>query len=194
MPKKKKEYNTKKKQTKKTNNTNSIDNKKFIKISLIVIFFIIAVFIVLDYIDNDKHILKPEYEIGEEGTLDNINIKLQNVKYINKETGIELSFEIENKQDNTITIKPDEYFKFYDVNKVQMPNKYENDKNIIKKNEKVIYKLQYEVTKKTLYEIYFYSQIVENNIKFKFKAKDIELDKVTIGGSDKKEEKTIKNK
>ena len=59
------------------------------------------------------------------------------------------------------------------INKVQIPNKYTNDKNIIKKDETITYKLQYDVTKKELYEIYFYSQVVENNIKFSFKSSDI---------------------
>ena len=63
---------------------------------------------------------------------------------------------------------------FYDINKVQIPNKYTNDKNIIKKDESITYKLQYDVTQKELYEIYFYSQVVENNIKFSFTSSDIE--------------------
>ena len=176
------------------NKKNTIDNKKFIKTFLIILAIIIAIFVSLDLYDRENHLLKPEYNIGEKGFLDDINITLKNVKYINKDTGIEVTFELINKQDNTITIQPDDYFKFYDINKVQIPNKYENDKNIIKKDEKLIYKLQYDVTKKNLYEIYFYSQIAENNIKFKFKSSDIELDKVTEGGSDEEIEKTIKKK
>ena len=168
-----------------------IDNKKFLKISLAVILAIIVIFIGLDAINNKYKFVMPEYNIHEKATLDDIEVTLSDVKYINDETGIELSFEIVNKQDNTITITADDYFKFYDVNKVQIPNKYENDKNIAKRNERLIYKLQYDVTKKNLYEIYFYSQIVENNIKFKFKSSDINLDKVTEGGSVKEEEKTI---
>ena len=56
---------------------------------------------------------------------------------------------------------------------VQIPNKYTNDKSIIKKDETITYKLQYDVASKELYEIYFYSQIVENNIKFSFTSSEI---------------------
>ena len=161
-----------------------------IKITIIVLIVLGLIFFIFLGRDNSK-ILKPEYGINETASIDNIELKLTNVKYINKASGIEVSFDITNKTDNTITIIPEDYFKFYDVNKVQIPNKYKNDKNIIKKDETLVYKLQYDVTKKELYEIYFYSQIAENNVKFSFKSKDIELDEVTESGSDKKEEKTI---
>ena len=180
----------------KTNNkTKNDQNSKdtFINKILKPFLIICAVLIGLIFIiaNNNDQILKSEYKIGERAILDDIDLKLTDVKYINKQTGIEITFEIINKQSNTITIKPDDYFKFYDINKVQIPNKFENDKNIVKKNEKLIFKLQYNVTKKEVYEIYFYSQIAENNIKFKFNTKDIKLDEVTTGGSVKKEEETI---
>lgn len=182
---------TKSKAKKKKKKSTSIDTKKFFKITLGVILLIVIVFVILDSVNNKYKFLKPEYTVNEKAVIDNIELTLKDIKYINKETGIELSFEITNKQANTITIKADDYFKFYDVNKVQIPNKNENDKNIIKKNDTLVYKLQYDTTKKGLYEIYFYSQIAENNIKFKFKSKDIKLDNVTEGGSVKEEEKTI---
>ena len=71
-----------------------------------------------------------------------------------------------NKRDNTVTIKSDEMFKLYDINKVQIPNNYTNSTNIIKKDETITYILEYNVAKKEIYELYFYSGIVENNIKF----------------------------
>lgn len=175
---------------KKNNNKKEETSFSFLKPFLIICLVLFAIVFMIANSTDDK-MLKSEYKIGENATLDNIDLKLSNVKYINKKSGIEITFEITNSQDNTITIKPDDYFKFYDVNKVQIPNKFENDKNIVKKNEKLIYKLQYNATKKEVYEIYFYSQIAENNIKFKFKAKDIDLDQVTTGGSVKKQEKTI---
>ena len=124
---------------------------------------------------SDNHILKSEYAIGEMGYLDKIEVTLKNVNYINSDTSIELVFDITNKTKNTITIVPDQYFRFYDINEVQIPNKYTNHKSIVKKNETITYRLQYDVTQKELYEIYFYSGVVENNIKFSFTSSDIGL-------------------
>ena len=134
--------------------------------------------------NRDAQIIKSEYKIGEKGYIDDISITLEEVHYINNHSGIELTFNITNERDNTITIMPDDYFVFYDINKVQIPNKYTNDKNIIKKDESITYILQYDVTQKELYEIYFYSQVVENNIKFSFTSSDIEnstINNNTIG-------------
>ncbi len=78
-----------------------------------------------------------------------------------------------NKRDNTVTIKSDEMFKLYDINKVQIPNNYTNSTNIIKKDETITYILEYNVAKKEIYELYFYSGIVENNIRFNITSKDI---------------------
>lgn len=148
-----------------------------------VIIAIIAILTAVFHNDN-KYVLKNEYKLGEVGYIDDIELSLEKIEYINQESGIQLSFKITNKTKNTITITPDDYFKFYDINTVQIPNKFTNNKNIIKKDETVIYKLQYDVTKKELYEIYFYSQIVENNIKFSFKSSDI-ISTANIEESDK---------
>ena len=78
-----------------------------------------------------------------------------------------------NKRDNTVAIKADEMFKLYDINKVQIPNNYTNSTNIIKKDETITYILEYNVAKKEIYELYFYSGIVENNIRFNITSKDI---------------------
>ena len=147
------------------------NSKKLLGISALII--CVVAFIALINNNGNEYILKSEYNMGELGYIDDIEITLTDAKYINNDTGVEVSFEITNKRDNTITVIPDDYFVFYDINKVQIPNKFTNDKNIIKKDETLVYKLQYDVTKKELYEIYFYSQIVENNIKFSFKANDI---------------------
>ena len=140
-------------------------------------FFVLIVLGVIIYnifdFGSSKHILKSEYSMGEVGYLDNIEITLKSASYINNGSGILVSFEITNETKNTITINPDQYFKFYDVNQVQIPNKYSNNTNIVKKGDTINYKLQYDVTKKELYEIYFYSQIVENNVKFSFRSSDI---------------------
>ena len=148
-----------------------------------VIIAVIAIFTAVFHNDN-KYVLKSEYKLGEVGYIDDIELSLEKIEYINQESGIQLSFKITNKTKNTITITPDDYFKFYDINTVQIPNKFTNNKNIIKKDETVIYKLQYDVTKKELYEIYFYSQRVENNIKFSFKSSDI-VSTANIEESDK---------
>lgn len=151
------------------------ENKKIKRIIVISFIGIIAIFfgIFMYQNSNGKHILKSEYSIGELGYLDNIEITLEKVNYIHNNTAIELTFKITNQTNNTITITPDDYFKFYDINEVQIPNKNISNKKIIKKDETITYKLQYDVTKKELYEIYFYSQVVENNIKFSFKSSDI---------------------
>lgn len=144
---------------------------------LVGIVILILAFVVI-FNNNSTQILKSEYSIGEVGHIDDITIVLDEVTYINNDTGIELTFEITNERSNTITITPDDYFVFYDINQVQIPNKYTNDKNIVKKDETITYKLQYDVTRKELYEIYFYSQVVENNIKFSFKSSDIKSNNI----------------
>lgn len=156
-----------------------------------IILVIIAIAAVILKNDNGQHILKNEFTMHEVGYIDDIEVTLVNAVYINNDTGIEVTFKITNKRDNTITITPDDYFVFYDINKVQIPNKYTNDKNIIKKNETINYKLQYDVTKKELYEIYFYSQIVENNIKFSFKSNEISNNNLTEENITSEEEQMI---
>lgn len=167
--------------------------KRIILIISIILVIIIVFSLVKVFKESENRIFKTEYGLNETAEIDDIKLKLTNANYINNSSGIEVTFEITNKQDNTITITPDDYFKLYDINKVQIPNKFSNNKNIVKKDETVIYKLQYDIAKRGLYEIYFYSQIAENNIKFSFNSKSIELDKVTEGGSDKEEEKVIEN-
>ena len=171
---------------------NKQNDDKTIKIIVIAgIVLVIIAILMFVFKDNNNNILKSEYTINEVGYIDDIEVSLINAIYINNDTGIEVTFKITNKRDNTITITPDDYFVFYDINKVQIPNKYENDKNIIKKNETVNYKLQYDVTKKELYEIYFYSQVVENNIKFSFKSSDIKSDILSEEKANTKEEPLI---
>ena len=171
---------------------NKQHDDKTIKIIVIAgIVLVIIAILMFVFKDNNNNILKSEYTINEVGYIDDIEVSLINAIYINNDTGIEVTFKITNKRDNTITITPDDYFVFYDINKVQIPNKYENDKNIIKKNETVNYKLQYDVTKKELYEIYFYSQVVENNIKFSFKSSDIKSDILSEEKANTKEEQLI---
>ena len=149
-------------------------NKSKNKIIIILIGLIIVVAaIFLLIIDKDEYAFKSEYKIGEQALIDDIELTLNQVTHINNNTGIELTFQITNKTNNTITINADKYFVFYDINMVQIPNKYNNDKSIIKKDETITYKLQYDVASKELYEIYFYSQIVENNIKFSFTSSEI---------------------
>ena len=171
---------------------NKQNDDKTIKIIVIAgIVLVIIAILMFVFKDNNNNILKSEYTINEVGYIDDIEVSLINAIYINNDTGIEVTFKITNKRDNTITITPDDYFVFYDINKVQIPNKYENDKNIIKKNETVNYKLQYDVTKKELYEIYFYSQVVENNIKFSFKSSDIKSDILSEEKANTKEDQLI---
>ncbi len=165
------------KKNKKTSVKNSKKKKKELDVRVIFLVFVTLIcisFIAFVIKNNDGgHILKSEYSIGEAGYLDKIEVTLTKVNYIHNKSAIDITFEITNKTDNTITIIPDDYFKFYDINEVQIPNKYTTNTKIVRSDETIIYKLEYDVTQKELYEIYFYSQVVENNIKFSFKASDI---------------------
>ena len=146
------------------------------KIFGLVLLAIICISFVVFVIKNSdgSHIFKTEYTVGEMGYLDKIEVTLKKINYIHNQSAIDITFEITNRTDNTITITPDEYFKFYDINEVQIPNKFTTNPKIVKSDETILYKLEYDVTKKELYEVYFYSQVVENNIKFSFKTSDIQ--------------------
>lgn len=134
-----------------------------------VILVIVLVFFVVGC---DKVIPKTEYGINEEAVLDDIKIELVKATKIENDI-LEVVFEITNERNNSITLSPDNNFKLYDINQVQIPNLYEANKNIIKKDETINYTLQYN-TQKDLYEILFYSGIVENNIKFTITSLDID--------------------
>ena len=125
----------------------------------------IAIFVfalVLTGCDNTP--VKTEYELNEPAKLDDIEITMVDTNYQNNV--LEVEFKIKNNRDNTISIAPDTYFRLYDINQVQVPNKYQNDNNMIKKGDTINFTLQYNIQEKELYEILFYSGIVENNIKF----------------------------
>ncbi len=115
---------------------------------------------------------KSEYSINEQAEMDNLKITLKSVSKL-ENNELELVFEIQNNRKDTITITADEFFKLYDINKVQIPNTYEESSTVIKKNEKRNVTLNYKVSDKKLYEIYFYSGMVDNNIKFSFTDSDI---------------------
>lgn len=113
-----------------------------------------------------------DYSIDQTANMDNLNITLKRAEWT-ENNELELVFEIENNRKDTITVVPDEYFKLYDINKVQIPNTYTGSSTVIKKNEKGIVTLSYKVSEKKLYEIYFYSGIIDNNIKFTITDSDI---------------------
>lgn len=117
--------------------------------------------------------IKPEYSVNEQAIADNIELLINEVTYNETHQTLKIKIKMTNKRDNTITIKSDEMFRLYDINKVQIPNSYNNSVNIIKKDETITYILEYSVSKKEIYELYFYSGIVENNIRFNITSKDI---------------------
>lgn len=122
----------------------------------------------------DKKIpIKPEYSVNEDATADKINLKIYEVIYDETNKKLNIKLNITNKTGSTITIDSDKSFKLYDINKVQVPNTYTNNSNIIKNNQTVPYILEYNITKKEIYELYFYSGVVENHIKFNITSKDI---------------------
>ena len=115
---------------------------------------------------------KTSFEINETAKIDKLEVTLINVNEIGNDT-IEFIFKIKNNRSNSITLNPDNNFKIYNINSVQIPNIFSNDSNIIKSNDTVNYTLQYNIKNRELYEIYFYSGIVENNIKFTVTSKEI---------------------
>ena len=137
-------------------------------LSLVIIFTIVLLFA-----GCDNTIPKTEFGLNEEAKIDDIEIKLINANLIENNI-LEAIFEIENDRGATITLDPDTNFKLYDINQVQVPNIYENNSNIVKDENKIIYTLQYNVSEKNIYEIYFYSGVVENNIKFTITNLDLE--------------------
>lgn len=113
---------------------------------------------------------KTEYKINEKAVIDGIHIKLVKVEKINNE--LLITFSIKNKTKDTITINPEKNFKYYN-NQIVVSNTYKSNKNIINSNSEVVYTLQYGYNNQKLHSIYFYSGVVENNIKFSFTSKDI---------------------
>lgn len=139
------------------------------KYLLIILIFICVVFI--SGCDKDKFIPKSEYKINDLAMIDDLNLTLTNANLENN--NLELVFQITNNTKKTVTINPDTNFKLYDINKVETLNTYSNNTNIIKKGQTISYTLNYNVSNKEIYEIYFYSGIVENNIKFVVTSSDI---------------------
>ncbi len=125
---------------------------------------ILVCLLVLTIITGCSNEIKTEYYLNETAKIDDIEITMIKTSYSNNI--LEVEFKIKNERDNTISIAPDTYFKLYDINQVQVPNKYENDNNMIKKGDTINITLQYNIQEKSIYEILFYSGIVENNIKF----------------------------
>ena len=129
------------------------------------IFLVLIMILVTGCFSNGNYINKTEFFINEEANIDQLGVKLTKA-IINENNVLEVVFSVTNNRDNSITIVPDNYFKLFDINMVQIPNQYNNNVNLIKKNQTVNYTLMYDVVDKEIYEIYFYSGIVENNIKF----------------------------
>lgn len=131
---------------------------------------LILLFFILIFTACSNETFKTEYSINEEANLDNIYIMLIKTEKVND--SLQLTFTIKNKRGETITIDPDNNFKYYS-NDIVLSNTYKDNKNTIKNNKEQTYTLQYEYTDLSIYNIYFYSGIVENNIKFTFTDKDI---------------------
>ena len=122
-------------------------------------------------LDFNKEVLN-RYKINETAKIDKLEITLTNFKYLDNDI-VEFTFKITNNRDNSITLNPDNNFKIYNSTNAQIPNIYSNDSNIIKSKDTMNYTLQYNIKNRELYEILFYSGIVENNIKFTVTNNDI---------------------
>lgn len=142
---------------------------KYVKIISLMLF---AVFLVGCGRDLSNITSKTSYKINETAKIDKLEITLTNFKYLDNDI-VEFTFKITNNRDNSITLNPDNNFKIYNSTSAQIPNIYSNDSNIIKSKDTMNYTLQYNIKNRELYEILFYSGIVENNIKFTVTNNDI---------------------
>lgn len=142
---------------------------KYVKIISLMLF---AVLLVGCGRDLSNITSKTSYKINETAKIDKLEITLTNFKYLYNDI-VEFTFKITNNRDNSITLNPDNNFKIYNSTSAQIPNIYSNDSNIIKSKDTMNYTLQYNIKNRELYEILFYSGIVENNIKFTVTNNDI---------------------
>lgn len=142
---------------------------KYIKIISLIL---ISIIIVGCGRDLSNIASKTSYKINETAKIDKLEITLTNFKYLDNDI-VEFTFKITNNRDNSITLNPDNNFKIYNSTNAQIPNIYSNDSNIIKSKDTMNYTLQYNIKNRELYEILFYSGIVENNIKFTVTNNDI---------------------
>ena len=120
---------------------------KYIKIISLIL---ISIIIVGCGRDLSNITSKTSYKINETAKIDKLEITLTNFKYLDNDI-VEFTFKITNNRDNI----------------------YSNDSNIIKSKDTMNYTLQYNIKNRELYEILFYSGIVENNIKFTVTNNDI---------------------
>ena len=142
---------------------------KYIKIISLIL---ISIIIVGRGRDLSNITSKTSYKINETAKIDKLEITLTNFKYLDNDI-VEFTFKITNNRDNSITLNPDNNFKIYNSTNAQIPNIYSNDSNLIKSKDTMNYTLQYNIKNRELYEILFYSGIVENNIKFTVTNNDI---------------------
>lgn len=142
---------------------------KYVKIISLMLF---AVLLVGCGRDLSNITSKTSYKINETAKIDKLEITLTNFKYLDNDI-VEFTFKITNNRDNSITLNPNNNFKIYNSTSAQIPNIYSNDSNIIKSKDTMNYTLQYNIKNRELYEILFYSGIVENNIKFTVTNNDI---------------------
>ncbi len=142
---------------------------KYIKIISLIL---ISIIIVGCGRDLSNITSKTSYKINETAKIDKLEITLTNFKYLDNDI-VEFTFKITNNRGNSITLNPDNNFKIYNSTNAQIPNIYSNDSNIIKSKDTMNYTLQYNIKNRELYEILFYSGIVENNIKFTVTNNDI---------------------
>lgn len=142
---------------------------KYVKIISLMLFVVLLVGCGRDLSNITS---KTSYKINETAKIDKLEITLTNFKYLYNDI-VEFTFKITNNRDNSITLNPDNNFKIYNSTNAQIPNIYSNDSNIIKSKDTMNYTLQYNIKNRELYEILFYSGIVENNIKFTVTNNDI---------------------
>ena len=117
----------------------------------------------------EKMEIENVYTIKEEAKTEKLSIKMNEVVYNEDKTKFEVSFDITNNTDKDIVLEPDKNFKFYDKDKDQLPNQYQNDTDTIKKGQTLKYTLMYDTNDSEEYDIYFNSKLLKDEIKFTFK-------------------------
>lgn len=116
---------------------------------------------------------KTEFYLNEEAKIDYYNIILNDIvetkSFENnnpeKDNYLILEFKITNNSNKTQILNSEDNFKLI-IDNNTYKDLYHNAETEIQPNESVMYQVIYDVPEKDSYDIYFYSGVVSNNIKF----------------------------
>lgn len=116
---------------------------------------------------------KTEFYLNEEAKIDHYNIILNDIvetksfENNNPENDnyLILEFKITNNSDKTQILNSENNFKLI-IDNNTYKDLYHNTETEIQPNESIMYQVIYDVPEKDSYDLYFYSGVVSNNIKF----------------------------